>query len=505
MDAVQEAASPSIGERIRARLTAGNLFIGIALVAMLAVAIRRGGDADFFAHIKTAQIIVDNRGLPGHDVFSYTVNNRAWVDHEYMSELVMYGLLNYLGGQALISIGFGALIAVGFLLMLARINLRPTPHIVVAAALGLGALAGIALWGPRAQMVTFTLFALTLYLIDLYLQRRSRAIYFLPVVVAVWANFHAGFVYAFLLLALTAVCELVLWAIDRSRREHLVAARQLAIVLAVSAVAALITPWGPSLYHYIWLTQTSGTLSNFTAEWLSPNFHHLNMVAFLLTIFVFGAGLVFYRPRLHQLVIAIVTLGLALQAERNILLFIAAATPVIAWCYGAAWHEYGVGRRLQEWLRPRPKDLQLVAATGLVVAVIAVAAFVGDGLGKQAASTRANFPAAASDWLAAHPDTGSRMFSDVGWSGYLNYRFYPQQNRSVFMLGDPTLVGDALMRQYTDITTLGSDWHTLLDRYRVDYVVFEPNTALASALDASPGWHRAYSDSVAVIWLRGSA
>jgi hypothetical protein len=141
----------------------------------------------------------------------------------------------------------------------------------------------------------------------------------------------------------------------------------------------------------------------------------------------------------------------------------------------------------------------------LVVAVIAVAAFVGDGLGKQAASTRANFPAAASDWLATHPDTGSRMFSDVGWSGYLNYRFYPQQNRSVFMLGDPTLVGDALMRQYTDITTLSSDWQQLLDQYRVDYVVFEPDTALASALDLSPGWHRAYSDSVAVIWLRGSA
>ncbi|HWW10553.1 MAG TPA: hypothetical protein VNY76_09935, partial [Candidatus Acidoferrales bacterium] len=331
------------------------------------------------------------------------------------------------------------------------------------------------------------------------------AIYFLPIAIAVWANFHAGFVYAFLLLALTALCELVLWGVDRSRREHLVAARQLAIVLGVSAAAALLTPWGPSLYYYIWLTQTSGTLSNFTAEWLSPNFHHLNMVAFLLTIFIFGGGLAFYRPRLHQLVIAIVTLGLALQAQRNILLFIAAATPVIAWCYGAAWNEYGVGKRLQDWLRPRPKDLQLVAATGLVVAVIAVAAFVGDGLGKQAASTRANFPAAASDWLATHPDTGSRMFSDVGWSGYLNYRFYPQQNRSVFMLGDPTLVGDALMRQYTDITTLSSDWQQLLDQYRVDYVVFEPDTALASALDLSPGWHRAYSDSVAVIWLRGSA
>lgn len=505
IDAARTSAARSLGERVRQRATAGNLVVAMAMIAMLAVLIRRGGDADFFAHIRTAQLIVDNRGLPGHDVFSYTVSNRVWVDHEYGTELLMYGLLNYIGGQALVSLGFGVLVAAGFLIVFARINLRPTPRAVAAAALLLGAAAGVALWGPRAQMVTFTLICLTLYLLDGYLMRRSRAIYWLPVVVALWANLHAGFVFAFLLLAVAAACELLLWLVRRSQREHVVAARQLIVVLVACAAAALLTPWGPSLYNYIWLTQTSGTLANFTAEWLSPNFHQLNMVPFAVMILVFAGGLVFHRPRLHQLVIALLTLGLALQAQRNILIFVAAATPVVAWCYGAAWEQHRIGARLRAWLRLESRDLQLAAAVGVVLAVAAVAAFATDVLAKQAASTRSNFPVAASDWLAAHPTVGTRMFSDVGWSGYFNYRFYPQANRRVFILGDPTLAGDALMNQYTDITTLKPDWLSLLNRYSVDYVVYEPDSALATALDASPAWRRVYADPVADIWLRSPA
>ena len=488
--------------RLRERLTAGNLVVLLALVGLLAVTIRRGGDADFFAHITAAQVIVEGRGLPGHDVFSYTVSGRTWIDHEYMNELLLYGLFNFIGGAAAVSVVFGLLIAAGFALMWRRIELQPAPKVVTAAALLLGAAAGVALWGPRAQVVTFTLFSLSLLLIELYVVRGSRAVYFMPLVVAVWANFHAGFVFAFLLLVLAIGCELVVWAVDRERR-HILSARTLALVLAGCVVAGLITPWGPSLYNYVWLTQTSGTLANFTAEWQSPDFHHANMVAFGLMIGVFAGGLALRRPRLHHAVVALIMLGLALQAQRNILLFVAAAVPVIAWSYGAWWQEHRVGDRLLYWARLSARDMQLTAAAALVLVAVGVAAFTADSLGKQAASTRANFPVAASDWLAAHPSVGTRMFSDVGWSGYFNYRFYPQANRRVFMLGDPTLAGDTLMRQYTSITTLDG-WQSLLDHYGVDYVVFEPDAALAAALNESAQWRRVYQDGVAAIWVRGA-
>jgi hypothetical protein len=72
----------------------------------------------------------------------------------------------------------------------------------------------------------------------------------------------------------------------------------------------------------------------------------------------------------------------------------------------------------------------------------------------------------------------------------------------VFILSDPTLVGDRLMNDYLDVTTLQNDWQDVLGRYGVDYVVYEPNSALGSALDLTPAWRRVYVDSLAAIWVR---
>ena len=489
-------------DRIRALISTDTLAIALAMVLILPLVIRRGGDADFFAHLRTAQAIVDMRGLPAHEIYTYTANNATWVDHEYGTELLLFGVPNFLGGKAAVSIVFGALISAGFLLILARINVQRPPALVSALALILGAAAAVGIWGPRAQIITFTFACLTLYWIELFLSRRSRWIYALPVVMVVWANMHAGFIFALFLVLLAAASELVLWAVNRRDRPHLLAARTLGLVLAVSAVAALINPYGVQLYDYIWRTESSNALPQFVTEWLSPNFHHLNMLPFELSILLLIVGLFFYRPGLHQLVLTVATLALALQAVRHIAIFVAAATPVIAWSYGEAWRRFSVDTRLRSFLAARRRDLQALTVVALAAAAIGVAAFIADALGKQDSATAANFPVVASDWLAAHPDVGTRMFDEDGWNGYLSYRFYPLPNRRVFILSDPTLVGDRLMNDYLDIATLQPDWQDVLNRYGVDYVMYEPNTALGSALDLTSTWRRVYSDPLAAIWVR---
>lgn len=490
--------------RTRRLATTGNLVIAIALLLALPLLIRRGGDADFFAHLRTGQAIVDMRGLPTHEIYTYTTTASRWVDQEYGSEVLGFALLNALGGKALISIGFGVLLTIGFLLILARINLRPAPPMVTAAVLLLGAAVGIAIWGPRPQMVTFTGACLTLYLVERHLLRPSRLIYVLPIAVAVWANLHAGFIFALLIVGLAAASEFVVWLVNRSDAGHLRTARTLTVVFGACAVAGLLTPYGPSLYTYIWRTESSRALPNFSTEWLSPNFHNLSTLPFEASIVLLVIAMLVYRPRLHQLVIAAVTLALALQSVRHIAIFLAAATPLIAWGLGDAWHRLRAGDRLESFVRGRRRHLRTLTTVALGVTVVAVTAFVGDALAKQNASTRANFPVAASDWLAAHPDVGTRMFDEDGWNGYLSYRFYPQVNRRVFILSDPTLAGDTLMNDYTDVTTLKSDWQDVLRRYGVDYVIYEPDSTLGTALDLVPQWHRVYTDTMAAIWVRSA-
>src|SRR4029077_20115891 len=113
-----------------------------------------------------------------------------------------------------------------------------------------------------------------------------------------------------------------------------------------------------------------------------------------------------------------------------------------------------------------------------------------------------SYPIGAADWLAAHPNVGTRMFNKYGWGGYLAYRFYPDPNRNVFIFGGAELMGDPLLNQYNDVQNLRPEWSQILHQHPVDYVVCNTAAALANGLATQPGWTLAYQDSVAVIYVR---
>ena len=115
-----------------------------------------------------------------------------------------------------------------------------------------------------------------------------------------------------------------------------------------------------------------------------------------------------------------------------------------------------------------------------------------------------NYPVAAADWLAAHPDQCTRMFNQYGWGGYLADRFYPQPNRRVFIFGEAALMGDKLLNEYADLQFVQADWSSILDRYGVDCVIYNRDLPLTNVLVHDPGWKLAYEDDHAVIFVRSS-
>ena len=90
-------------------------------------------------------------------------------------------------------------------------------------------------------------------------------------------------------------------------------------------------------------------------------------------------------------------------------------------------------------------------------------------------------------------------------SGYLVYRFYPEPNRRVFVFGEAALMGDDFLNEYQDVQTLRPNWEQVLDKYQVDYVLYNHGEALANVLASEPDrWTLVYSDDVAVIYVRRS-
>jgi hypothetical protein len=470
------------------------------MIVIAAVFVGSVQDPDFWWHIRIGRWMVENGRLPSNDIFTFTVPGHVWTDHEYLTETLMWQIYSNAGALG-ISVFFGLITYAGFYLMYRQV--RRQPFVIVGIGLALAAVAGAPIWGPRAQMITFALSCLELYWLQGYLSGRSRALQFFPLAMALWANLHGGWVIGFAWLGIALVAELAGWAWEPSNPAHRKHVRFLGIVGAASAVAVLATPHGISLYLYPFQTVASMAQEKLIVEWFSPDFHQAFLHPFEGMILLLIVGFALRRPALYDVLLSLVALALALQSVRNIALFVAATTPVLINCYSEYWKDLSKARGWKPNV-PSRRIFAVVTAVALLVVALATFVHIADATSpsKQQDLTATTYPVAAADWLAAHPEVGTRMYNQYGWGGYLAYRFYPDPHRKVFIFGEAALMGDGLLNDYEDIQTLRPDWKTMLDKYGVDYIVYNKGEALANVLATQSDWKLVYQDSVAVIYVR---
>lgn len=488
------------------RLGPGGILAGAALVAVLVVLCRRVGDPDFYWHLATGQWILDHGRLPNYELFTYTVGGHPWADQEYGSEILI-ALIFRGGGFLAVSLTYTAVTWAGFWLMWRRIGLEKVPPVIAAICLLLAAAAGVAVWGPRSQMISFALTCLTLYWVEAFLRDRHRHVYWLPALVVVWANLHGGFIYALMVVGLAALSETILGAIGSQDPAHRRRALRLWVVLVASALAALVNPHTFQVYLVTLYIEFSKVQQTFIAEWQTPSFHSAEELGLEAMLLLTLAAMAIRRQRLWDVLSGMFAVYLALAAVRNASISAALATPLLAWAGTAAWARTPWGDRFKSYVQRRAADATFLVSVVTLAVVVGTVGFAANTLNGQTASTDANFPVAATDCLLANPDVGTRMLNAYDWGGYLLYRFYPQDlsptdNRQVFIYGEATLMGNALVQQISDVENAEPDWQRILEENRVDYVVERADSALTMALSVDPQWKLVYDDGFAVILVK---
>jgi len=495
-----DPAAPS-GDRRPRRPSLSQLVVGAALVAVLVVLCRRVGDPDFWWHMQVGSLLVDHGRLLSHEQFTYTVAGRPWYDQEWGSEVIGW-LIFHWGGFLAFSLAYTAVTWLGFWFIWRRIAAERVPALIAGACLVIAGLAGILVWGPRSQMISFTLTCLTLYWVEEFLRDRNHHLYFLPLVMVVWANLHGGFVYGLAVVGLAAVTESVLWAVSPGDTSHRRRSLRLWAVLIACGVAGLVNPITFNAYLAAIRVQTSSVQQSFIAEWHSPNFHVAGELGLELLLLLVVAAMALRRPRLWDVLVTVVGIYAALAAVRNAPISAALLTPMVAWSFGAAWERSRWRDGFAGFLRRRAQDVSILVTLGALLVTVGSVGVMADTLSSQTASTNANFPVGAANWLAAHPTVGTRMFNAYDWGGYLMYRFYPDPNRRVFVYGEATLMGNELMQQVSDVETSEPNWQQILTEHGVNYVVERTDSALTMALSVDPQWQRVYDDGFAVIFVK---
>jgi len=386
---------------------------------------------------------------------------------------------------------FSGLITLALFITYRRCEGRP----YVAALAGLLASASSSpLFGIRPQMITFLFASIYIALLSRFARDgRSRSLWWMPPMMLLWVNFHAGYAIGLALIGLYMISV----ALDGSWKLL----RPLALVLFASTAMVPLNPNGLRMFWYPYETLTSKAMAGLILEWASPDFHKVMFLplAALLLALLGALALSEKRARAGELLVLLVTGFGALRSGRHIPIFALVATPVLA---RHLWNLM-VTRRWDRWFT-KPE----VPATGVALAINFLfllapatlgAARVWHFAAHQQSYEAKNYPVAAVDFLRERR-LPAPLYNEYGWGGYLIRRLYPDYR--VYIDGRADVYGDAFMIEAFKTQDGGTRWHEPLDRLAIRTVLVSPDVPLASLLRSDGEWHKVYEDEQAVIFTK---
>jgi hypothetical protein len=507
--------SASPGTRPTGFAAATAAVIGFFAAAVLPRATWPLIDGDVWWHIRAGEEVLRTGRIPNVDTWSIVGAGRPWTSQDWLANVIL-ALGERMGawGQTALSFLFGAFTLLAFWILWRAIAIR-LPAVGWASRivwLSVGLLLAGPVMGVRVQvldllMATGVVWVLWRYQVD----PRRRWLVALPVIAALWANLHAGWVLLFLLGGAVLVGE----AVDRVLRRE--AAGQppltwpqlgyLAIAILASAAALALNPNGVALYTYPFDTVGITALNRYVMEWFPADLGSIFgwlllgfVVVGVLPVFIFAR----HRLRTSDALILVGLTVMAWQAIRFLLIVGPIGGAIVAVVLSPVISESRLGRGtaavLARLARPAGGTRGTVnaALAGLLLVLGIGVALLRTSPPAQSAEIARVLPAGAVTWMEAN-DPGNRIFNRYEWGGYIG-EHRPQQ--PIFMDGRADVYGDALLQMYVGIIGLHGDPQVTFDRYGIDYAVFPPDTPLAGWFDASAGWKRVYLDETAGIWER---
>jgi hypothetical protein len=447
-------------------------------------------DPDTYWHIALGRWMIEHGTVPRHDVFSFSMPGAPFDPPEWLAEILIACLYNQLGWGGLVAVAAFCLAVT--LALLLRLLLRYLPPVPAMMATALSWM--LALTHVLARPHVFTLLILVWWvgaLVAARVEHRAPSPWLAALMIP-WANLHSSFMFGLGLAAMLAG-EAVILAPDW--RARLAAVRHWALFGALSAGAALITPFGvDGLVMPFTLTRMSYSLAVIT-EWRSPDFQQYQPLELWIVLALFAAFASGWRLPPLRLGIVLLLLHMALQHYRYGELLGLVAPLLLAPALG-----------------PQLKDRMGRGAVGAIDRVVAelakpasalgigLAGVVFLGLGAAALSgvrpEQGSTPAAALAAVAEHHVEGP-VLNDYNFGGYLIFTGIKP------FIDGRYFYGDRFIKRYVEATQLvGDGLPRLLSEYDITWTLLPPDRPAVVLLDHLPGWRRLYADEIAVVHVR---
>ena len=466
-----------------------------SLLAMLAVLTVRSrfDDPDMWWHLKTGEVIWTTHTIPTTDLFSYTTNHHAWIPHEWLSQVLIYGAYRmggYSGLMLWLCFFTASLLIAGYILCSLYSGNSKTA-LFGALTIWLFGTVGFAV---RPQMIGYLLLIVELLLLHLGQTRDRRWFFGLPPLFAIWINCHGSFFFG---LALAGVFlfssffnfqsgSLIATSWDpRSRRTMM-----LALILSVAAL--FINPVGVKMILYPLNTMLDPAMGfNPVSEWQPLQFSDGRSFAFLGVLGSIFLLVIVRRTELLWRELLVLAVGAWLAASHVRLLFVFGilAAPIFSRLISTAWDGYDAER-----------DHRLANAV-LIAASLLVVFLAYPGRKNLEMQVEEHSPVRAVEFIKAHHLSGP-MLNEWVFGGYL---IWAAPEHPVFIDGRGDVFEWAgVVDEFGKWAQVQTDPNRLLDKYQISFCVLSRESPMIGVLGLLPGWKQVYSDNVSTIFIRSA-
>jgi hypothetical protein len=481
------------------------IFIAIFIYLSFAINGNLLSDCDTAYHICTGDYIVENLSIPNQDIFSFHKPPLAWTAHEWLSEVIM-ALIHHFSGLTGIVISFSFVIALIYYLLFKIIQTYNDNIITTSVIVLLVLTASQIHWLARPHIFSMLLILIWYFLLDTYQKTgQIKYLYFLPILMVFWVNLHGGFMAGFMLICIYLIANIIYFFISQGdeKKKYLEKNKHLLVIAFICLAVSLLNPFTYHILIFPFKLVSQKFIMDNIAEYLPPNFHSVYIMPFeILLILVLTTTFISkLRLRLNEIGLFLLFLHMSLYSVRYIPLFAIMMAPILA--KQVKYITEQMNNKFILFFNKRSENISKIDSQtkGFLwpaMAIFIVFLLAGNNIISHTFDEQKK-PVAATEFLLREPIQGN-MFNNAEFGDYIIYRAYPQYK--VFFDGRNDMYGVEIFKEYCKITDFKPGWEKIIERYNIDWIIYNADSILSRFLIQNENWHLIYADKVANIFVK---
>lgn len=442
-------------------------------------------DTDIWWHLSTGRWIAQHGAVPRTELFSTSAAGKPWTAYSWLFDLIVFWLFQKLGLIGIVAYSSTMTVAITAAVhhLVRRLNSDFTfgVGITLLAMFTMGRL-----YTPRPWLLTILFFALELHiLMTARTTGKTRGLLWLPLIFAVWANFHIQFVDGLVVLGigLTEAVFAHRWpAIETS----LLPRRMVCIFLACLA-ATLVNPYGWTIYKVAYDLVTQGASLPMISELSAISFRSLD--DWCVLFFALAATVVLaraLRPAFFETMLLAFSILISFRSQRDIWVLAIAGSAILA----SGLTGYPVNKFML-----RDSAIPLVASTTALFVSLAFLAMHVDNA-RLRVKLENSLPVRAVETIKQQGWSGP-IYNDYNWGGFLIWWL----DRPISLYGRNTDFG--VERVFRSFATWNGypGWDSDPDLVKANLIIAPVGSPLAQLLRLQPCLRLAYDDQLAAVFV----